>query len=67
MILGGLDRLPTGELVPRRTAAHARNVSTLSLLAQAGGVELGDPPWSPPWILFEPTELWLAERELAAV
>jgi hypothetical protein len=59
VILGGCDRLVTGELVPRRSRREARTVEMLSLLALAGGVAPAGPDEAlpPATIVFEPTEL----------
>ena len=46
MILGGCDRLATGELVPRRSDDDALNVEMLAMLAEAAGLD-GDPPPEP--------------------
>lgn len=56
MILGGCDRLATGELVPRRSRRDALTLEMLSRLARAGRVAPGDPP-VPATIRFEPARL----------
>jgi hypothetical protein len=47
MILGGRDRLVTGELVPRRTGVEAQNLDTLARLARAADLEAPTVPARP--------------------
>jgi 3-polyprenyl-4-hydroxybenzoate decarboxylase len=68
VILGGRDRLVTGELVPRRTRVEAQNLDTLARLVQAAALTAPpDPAWlcEPVTIALEPLTSDLAEEPVA--
>lgn len=56
MILGGCDRLSTGELVPRRSRSDSLNVEMLSMLARVSHLAPAE-PLEPTTISFEPSGL----------
>ena len=61
LILGGRDRLVTGELVPRRTRVEAQNLDTLARLVRAAAltapVDRPEPAPRPVTIDLEPLRL----------